>query len=160
MSGGRMQSTLFYIKEFDVIGLTILATGLSLLYLSFSIYSYHDEGWQSPMVLMVVAQGHTPALLAVESVILDVGKSAGSAIGTAIWTDMFPKKLANYLPSSDISRLNDIHGSINVQSSYPVGSLARNAIEHAYLDTQRTIFYFCCSSVSYNLGFGAFLEGY
>uniref|UniRef100_A0A0D2XLJ2 Siderophore iron transporter mirB n=1 Tax=Fusarium oxysporum (strain Fo5176) TaxID=660025 RepID=A0A0D2XLJ2_FUSOF len=62
------------------------------------------------MTLMAVSQEHTPALLAVESVIVDVGKGAGSAIATAIWTGMFRKKLAEA------------------------------AINHAYLDTQRIIF--------------------
>ncbi|KAH7006592.1 hypothetical protein EDB82DRAFT_553047 [Fusarium venenatum] len=92
------------------------------------------------ITLMAVSQEHTPALLALESVIIDVGKGAGSAIATAIWTGMFKNKLAEYLPTSELRRLNDIYGSLDVQSSYPIGSPARNAINHAYLDTQRVIF--------------------
>ncbi|CEI63640.1 hypothetical protein FVEN_g6768 [Fusarium venenatum] len=92
------------------------------------------------ITLMAVSQEHTPALLALESVIIDVGKGAGSAIATAIWTGMFKNKLAEYLPTSELRRLNDIYGSLDAQSSFPIGSPARNAINHAYLDTQRVIF--------------------
>ncbi|KAF5265691.1 hypothetical protein FOXYS1_3487 [Fusarium oxysporum] len=92
------------------------------------------------MTLMAVSQEHTPALLAVESVIVDVGKGAGSAVATAIWTGMFRKKLAEYLPTSELPKLDDIYGSLDIQSSYPLGSAARAAINHAYLDTQRIIF--------------------
>ncbi|OAL54265.1 MFS transporter [Pyrenochaeta sp. DS3sAY3a] len=292
--GSRTQSIIFYLKEFDVIGLLILATGLCLLLLPFSIYSYQENGWQSPlvisfltispllivafvlyemylapvtflpyellsnptviwtnimaltlymsefissayiysmlivvfhqsissatyirsiyyvgssfwtiilgimlryygrikiytlvigipffilgqglliafkpgftpvalmivakiliafgggtmypieqMILMAISQEHTPALLAVESVVVDVGKGAGSAIATAIWTSMMPAKLAQYLPSRDLSNLGDIYGSLNVQSSYPLGSLTRTAIERSYLETQQIIF--------------------
>ncbi|KAF4467809.1 siderophore iron transporter [Fusarium albosuccineum] len=92
------------------------------------------------MSLMAVSQEHTPALLAVESVIIDVGKGAGSAIATAIWTSVFKKKLTEYLPASELPSLDDIYGSLDVQSSYPSGSAASLAIDHAYLDTQRVIF--------------------
>jgi hypothetical protein len=92
------------------------------------------------MALMAVSQEHTPALLAVESVIVVIGKGAGSAIATAIWTSTFPLKLAEYLPSGELSNLNNIYGSLDVQSSYLLGSLARAAIERAYLETQRIIF--------------------
>ncbi|CAG9996128.1 unnamed protein product [Clonostachys byssicola] len=92
------------------------------------------------MTLMAVSQEHTPALLALESIIIDVGKGAGSAIATAIWTGMFKNKLAEYLPDSELVNLDDIYGSLDAQSSYPVGSAGRDAINHAYLDTQRIIF--------------------
>ncbi|OTB15875.1 hypothetical protein K445DRAFT_22194 [Daldinia sp. EC12] len=274
--GGLTERVVFYLKEFDVVGLLILAVGLSFLLLSLSIYSYQERGWGSPLIicflvfsplliasfilyemylapvtflswellkdrtvvwtnimaatlytsefissayvysmlivvfhqsitaatyinsiysvgssfwtlvlgimmryygrmkiytlvlgipffilgqglmiafkpgftpvalmvmtLMAVSQEHTPALLAVESVIVDVGKGAGSAIATAIWTSMFKGKLAEYLPNSELSSLDDIYGSLNVQSSYPLESTARIAIDHAYLDTQRVIF--------------------
>ena len=92
------------------------------------------------MVLMSVSQEHTLALLAVESVIIDIGKGAGSAIGTAIWTLVFKTKLMQYLPSTESANLDKIYGSLTVQSSYASGSEARLAINHAYLDTQRIIF--------------------
>lgn len=92
------------------------------------------------MVLMAVSQEHTPALLALESVVVDVGKGAGSAIATAIWTGTFQRKLAEYLPHSELANVSNIYGSLDVQSAYTLGSPARLAIERAYLDTQRIIF--------------------
>ena len=92
------------------------------------------------MVLMDVSTEYTTALLAVESVVVYAGKAAGAAIATAVWTKMFRSRLIRYLPSDEIPRVDDIYGSLDVQSSYPTGSEARLAINHAYLDTQRVIF--------------------
>lgn len=92
------------------------------------------------LTLMAVSQEHTPALLAVESVIVDAGKGAGSAIATAIWTSMFKNRLKKYLPIVEQSNVDHIYGSLDVQSSFPMGSAARLAVNHAYLDTQRRIF--------------------
>jgi MFS family permease len=92
------------------------------------------------LTLMAVSQEHTPALLAVESVIVDAGKGAGSAIATAIWTSMFKNRLKKYLPIVEQSNVDRIYGSLDVQSSFPMGSAARLAVNHAYLDTQRRIF--------------------
>ncbi|KAF2020888.1 MFS general substrate transporter [Aaosphaeria arxii CBS 175.79] len=92
------------------------------------------------MTLMAVSQKHTAALLAVESVVVDIGKSAGSAIATAIWTAMFRQKLSVYLPIDEQDMVDKIYGSLDVQASYRPGSVARDAINHAYLDTQHLIF--------------------
>ena len=92
------------------------------------------------MTLMAVSQEHTPALLALESVIIDVGKGAGSAVGTAIWTGTFRDNLAKYLPASELPNLDNIYGSLDVQSSYAQGTPERLAVDHAYLDTQHLIF--------------------
>lgn len=92
------------------------------------------------MPLMAVSQEKTSALLAVGSVIVDIGKGAGSAIATAMWTSMFLKKLAQHLPSDQLGNLSAIYGSLDMESSYPLGSSAQAAIEQAYLQTQRIIF--------------------
>ncbi|KAM0719507.1 hypothetical protein Q7P37_003636 [Cladosporium fusiforme] len=258
-------SIIYWIKEFDVFGLLILATGLSFLLLALSIYSYQTEGWKSPLILsfiiigpflliafglyerliapttfiparllkdrtvvwtnvmaatlytseficsayvysmlivvfdqgvieatyinniysigssfatlvfglairyygrvkwytvflaiplFILGQGlmiafspfvhtdreYTTALLAVESVVVYAGKSAGAAIATAIWTNLFKTRLETHLPPTEIPSIDDIYGSLDVQSSYATGSEARLAINHAYLDTQRVIF--------------------
>lgn len=92
------------------------------------------------MTLMAVSQEHTPALLAVDSVIIDVGKGAGGAIATAIWTSTFRNKLVEYVPRSELPNVDAIYGSLDVQSSYEIGSPTRLGIENAYFDTQRIIF--------------------
>lgn len=78
-----------------------------------------------------------PALLAVEGLVASVGGSIGLSIASAMWQGIFPKKLARYLPADAQPRLADIYGSIDIQSSYPLGSDTRNAINRAYGDTQR-----------------------
>ncbi|KAF9877224.1 major facilitator superfamily transporter [Colletotrichum karsti] len=90
--------------------------------------------------LMAVSHAHTPALLAVETTIVACGKGAGGAIATAIWTGLFRKKLAEYLPTSELINLDDIYGSLEVQSSYTIGTSERTAINRAYGETQRVIF--------------------
>ncbi|KAL0934566.1 siderophore iron transporter [Colletotrichum truncatum] len=92
------------------------------------------------MTLMAVSQAHFPALPSLESLIVDMGKGAGSAIATAIWTSLFRQKLAKNLPVSEMKHLAEIYGDLNKQSSYPIGSEARTAINRSYGETQRIIF--------------------
>ncbi|KAL1850630.1 hypothetical protein Plec18167_007917 [Paecilomyces lecythidis] len=88
-------------------------------------------------VMAVSSHQHIPAVLAMESMVANIGSSIGSTIAAAMWTGIFPKKLAKYLPADAQSNLANIYGSLVVQSSYPVGSPTRDAINHAYGDTQR-----------------------
>ncbi|CAH0057594.1 unnamed protein product [Clonostachys solani] len=46
-----------FIVQFDVLGLLILATGMSLLLLSFSIYSYQAEQWRSALIICFLIFG-------------------------------------------------------------------------------------------------------
>lgn len=92
------------------------------------------------MTLMAVSPTHFPALIAIESVVVDIGKGAGAAVSTAMWTSMFRKKLAAYLPDAQLPALDDIYGSLHYQSSYPTGTPAREGINRAYGETQRVIF--------------------
>lgn len=78
-----------------------------------------------------------PALLAVEGLVASVGGSVGLSIASAMWQGIFPRKLAEYLPAGAQADLTSIYGSIDVQSSYPLGSDTRNAINKSYGETQR-----------------------
>lgn len=49
--GTAGQTLFYYLREFDVVGLLILAVGLSLFLLSFNIYSYQTEQWKSPLII-------------------------------------------------------------------------------------------------------------
>jgi MFS family permease len=51
------QKVMYYGKEFDVIGLLILATGLSLFLLSFNLYSRQADQWKSPMIICFLIFG-------------------------------------------------------------------------------------------------------
>ncbi|KAH8816987.1 siderophore iron transporter-like protein mirB [Xylogone sp. PMI_703] len=88
-------------------------------------------------VMAVSSHQHIPAVLAMESMLASVGGSIGSTIATAMWTGIFPKKLAKFLPPESQADLLTIYGDLTVQSSYPLGSPTRDAIDHAYGDTQR-----------------------
>lgn len=88
-------------------------------------------------VMAVSSRQHIPALLAMEGMISSIGGSIGSTIATAIWTGVFPMKLAEFLPPEAQPDLASIYGDITVQSSYPRGTPTRDAIDHAYGDTQR-----------------------
>lgn len=88
-------------------------------------------------IMAVSSQEMIPALLSMEGMIISIGQAIGSTISQALWSGIFPQKLAKYLPASSQSSLADIYGSISVQSSYPIGSPTRDAINKAYGDTQR-----------------------
>jgi MFS family permease len=47
----------YYLKEFDVAGLLILATGLALFLLAFNIYSYQPNTWRSPLIISFIIIG-------------------------------------------------------------------------------------------------------
>jgi MFS family permease len=51
------QKLMYYAKEFDVIGLLILATGLALFLLSFNLYSLQTDQWKSPMIICFIVFG-------------------------------------------------------------------------------------------------------
>jgi hypothetical protein len=76
-------------------------------------------------------------VLAVEGMFASVGGAIGSTVAGAIWTGTFPNKLEQYLPADAQANLTDIYKSLNVQISYEWGSETRNAIAHAYGESQR-----------------------
>ncbi|TGO50756.1 hypothetical protein BOTNAR_0381g00080 [Botryotinia narcissicola] len=88
-------------------------------------------------VMAVSSHQHIPAILAMEAMIASVGGAIGSTIAAALWTGIFPVKLAELLPASSQADFTSIYGSLVVQSSYPQGSDTRKAINQAYGDTQR-----------------------
>jgi MFS family permease len=47
----------YYLREFDVVGLLVLATGLALFLLSFNLYSRQADQWKSPMIICFIVFG-------------------------------------------------------------------------------------------------------
>lgn len=88
-------------------------------------------------LMAVSKQGDVPALLAVESMVIAVGSAIGSTIAGAMWTGIFPAQLTRRLPADALSNFAEIYGDFTVQSSYPVGSPTRDAINESYAYTQR-----------------------
>ena len=88
-------------------------------------------------VMAATTHQYIAVVLAIEGMFASIGGGIGSSVAAAIWTGVFPARLAEYLPADAQANLTTIYGSIDVQSSYPVGSDTRHAINHAYADAQR-----------------------
>ncbi|KAL8711699.1 MAG: hypothetical protein Q9220_003870 [cf. Caloplaca sp. 1 TL-2023] len=88
-------------------------------------------------ILAAVTHQHIAVALAVLGLFLEIGGAVGLTIAAAIWQDVFPKKLAAYLPPTELENLPLIYADIRTQLAYPVGSPAREAIQHAYGDAQK-----------------------
>ena len=88
-------------------------------------------------LMAVSLQKDFPALLATEAAIIAIGSAVGSTVAGAIWTGVFPVELQRNLPAGAMSEFASIYGEVTVQSSYPVGSPTRDAINLSYAQTQR-----------------------
>lgn len=88
-------------------------------------------------VMAATDHQYVAVVLALEGMFSNVGGGIGGSIASAVWTGVFPKKLAEYLPPESQSALLNIYAQLPVQLSYPKGSATRHAIERAYGDAQR-----------------------
>ncbi|RWA14690.1 hypothetical protein EKO27_g473 [Xylaria grammica] len=66
-----------------------------------------------------------------------IGAAIGFAIAGALWTNILPAKLYEFLPGDAKDQAGEIFGSIIIQKSYPMGTPIRDAIVAAYADVQR-----------------------
>jgi hypothetical protein len=80
---------------------------------------------------------HVAVVLAIEGMFASIGGAIGQSIAAGIWTGVFPKRLAEYLPEGAKADTSLIYGDITKQLSYPFGSEERVAINRAYGDAQR-----------------------
>ncbi|RFU79862.1 siderophore iron transporter [Trichoderma arundinaceum] len=88
-------------------------------------------------VMAATSHQYVAVVLAVEAMASSIGGAIGLTVAAAVWQAVFPKKLAAYLPESELGNLTAIYGSLEVQLSYPMGSPARIAIQKAYGDGQK-----------------------
>ncbi|KAJ2987425.1 hypothetical protein NUW58_g4516 [Xylaria curta] len=65
-----------------------------------------------------------------------IGSAIGNAIAGAIWNNILPTKLEEFLPADVKNRSSEIFGSIVIQQSFPFGTPERDAIVAAYGDVQ------------------------
>ncbi|KAI1741199.1 MFS general substrate transporter [Xylaria scruposa] len=68
-----------------------------------------------------------------------IGSAIGNAVAGAIWNNVLPQKLEEFLPGDIKNRTAEIFGSIEVQQSFPFGTPERDAIVAAYGDVQRKL---------------------
>ncbi|KAM0272547.1 hypothetical protein ACHAQH_008683 [Verticillium albo-atrum] len=87
-------------------------------------------------ILAAASHQHVAICLAVLGMFGNIGGAIGLTVASAIWQDVFPRKLGEYLPKSELPNLDRIYANISTQLSYPVGSDTRIAIQHAYQDSQ------------------------
>ncbi|PNS18887.1 hypothetical protein CAC42_5426 [Sphaceloma murrayae] len=73
---------------------------------------------------------------------LEVGGAAGSAISGSIWSGTLLQKLEEYLPEKTADQAAAIFGDVNLAANgWPIGDPTRGAINRAYQETIRNIFY-------------------
>jgi len=87
-------------------------------------------------VMAAASHQHIAVVLAVLGLFSNIGGAIGMTVAAAIWQGVFPKKLAEYLPASELVNLPAIYEDLSLQISYAVGSPTRIAIQHAYGDAQ------------------------
>ena len=61
-----------------------------------------------------------------------VGSSVGYAVAGALWTNILPAKLAEFLPDEAKPQAAAIYGDITKQMAEPLGSPVRDAVVAAY----------------------------
>lgn len=85
-------------------------------------------------VLAAVDHQYVAAALAMLNVAGTVGGSVGPAISGAIWTNTFPSSLKRFLPSNSEmwEVIDSVIDDIEMQMSYPKGSVEREALQKAY----------------------------
>jgi len=88
----------------------------------------------------VKEQQYFAIAIALVSMCASVGQAVGLTVSSAIWQDIFPNRLARYIPEEELPNLAMIYMDIVTQLSYPVGSPTRLAIQRAYGDSQKYLF--------------------
>ncbi|KAL4803241.1 major facilitator superfamily domain-containing protein [Aspergillus unguis] len=86
-------------------------------------------------ILAAVDHQHVATALALLNVVGTIGNSAGLTISTSIWQHTYFAALRRDLPASvvaDKDLLRRIYDDLVTQTSYPVGSAVRTAIQNAY----------------------------
>ncbi|KAF5238436.1 hypothetical protein FAUST_5493 [Fusarium austroamericanum] len=96
-------------------------------------------------------QQYFAVAIALVSMCSSIGQAVGLTVSSAIWQDVIPRKLAEYLPAEDLPNLPIIAADIVTQLSFPVGSPTRLAIQHAYGDAHKLLF--IAGTAAWVLGF-------
>ncbi|RXG42820.1 hypothetical protein VDGE_09805 [Verticillium dahliae] len=92
----------------------------------------------TPQIAAVSASNHqnVAVVMAVLSMFSAVGGAVGLTVAGTIWQNVFPVKLAEYLPVEAQPELFNIYAMLEAQLMYPVGTPTRIAIQKAYADAQ------------------------
>lgn len=88
-------------------------------------------------VMAAVPHEHMATGLALLAMITSVGGSVGQTISGALWTQMVPKKMAEYLPEESKAQAATIYASLVTQLALPWDSPERQAVVRAYSEAQK-----------------------
>ncbi|KAF4537706.1 putative abc multidrug transporter protein [Lasiodiplodia theobromae] len=85
------------------------------------------------MAVMTAAKHANVAVcIALLSLFTSIGSGIGSGVSGALWTNIFPNKLAEALPDASAKTIAQIYGSLVVQRKYAKGTAMRDGINWAY----------------------------
>lgn len=88
-------------------------------------------------VMAAVPHENVAAGLALLLMVTSIGGSIGQTVSGAVWTQIVPHKLVQYLPAASKHRAAEIYASLDVQLALPWGSSEREAVIRAYGDAQK-----------------------
>ncbi|KAI0436598.1 siderochrome-iron transporter MirB [Xylaria telfairii] len=88
-------------------------------------------------IMATVTHQEIAVALALWGLFGSIGASIGLAVAGALWTNILPAKLYEFLPDDAKDQAAEIFSDIVVQLSYPMGTPIRDAIIAAYGDVQR-----------------------
>jgi hypothetical protein len=91
---------------------------------------------ENAAVMASVPHEHIATGLALLSMLTSVGGAVGQSVSGAIWTNIVPKKLVEYLPDDKKRLAPAIYADLGKQLSYPLGSPEREAMIRAASEAQ------------------------
>lgn len=90
-------------------------------------------------VMAAVPHEHVATAYALMQMVTSIGGSVGQGISGAVWTNIVPQKIRQYLPADKKEESAAIYHDLWVQLSYPMGSPEREATIKAYADAQKVM---------------------
>ncbi|KAF2833780.1 siderophore iron transporter mirB [Ophiobolus disseminans] len=88
-------------------------------------------------VMSAVPHQNMAVSIALLGMITSIGGAIGQTISTALWTNIVPRNIAEYLPDDKKQQAIGIYSDLVVQLGFPLGSPERQAIIRAFGDAQR-----------------------
>ncbi|KXJ88103.1 major facilitator superfamily transporter [Microdochium bolleyi] len=89
----------------------------------------------SQLALMYsISQADVAIGLALYGLFGSIGSSAGFAVAGAMWTNILPFKIAEFLPENAKDQAAALYGDITLQMADPIGTPIRDAVIAAYAD--------------------------
>lgn len=93
-------------------------------------------------IMLAVPHEEIAVSIALLNVITALGGAIGQSISATIWAQMVPKRIAEYLPEASPAEVAGLYGDIKAQLAAPFGSPERDAVIHAFADTQKAMVIF------------------